>query len=214
MGHGPLATIGDMDAGREDPPPAGARDRRRLLAGLLGGGIVAAVLLLLVVGLANKDVGTRISDALAAGERPDAPALTLPVLVAGDGVGPVGAEVSLDDLRGRVVVLNVWASWCVPCRDEAPLLERLARTHRQAGDGVVFLGLDTQDLTGDARAFVRRYGLTYPSLRDGTDRAQRAFEATGVPETFIIDRQGRIAYRHIGPVVRAEQIERPLRAVV
>lgn len=198
----------------DEPPAAPTRDRRRLVGAVVGGTLVLLVLLLLVVGLANKDVGSRINDALAAGERPDAPEITLPVLLAGDGVGPEGAEVSLDDLRGRVVVLNLWASWCEPCRAEAPLLESLAQRYRQSGEGVVFLGLDTQDLSGDARAFARRYGLTYPSLRDGTDRSERAFEATGVPETWIIDRQGRIAYHHIGAVTDPEEIERPLRGVL
>lgn len=197
----------------EQPPGAPARDRRRLIGAVAGGAAVFAVLLLLVVGLVNKDVGTRIDDALAAGERPDAPDIALPVLLAGDGIGPVGARVALDDLRGRVVVLNLWASWCGPCRTEAPLLEDLARRHRQRGDDVVFLGLDTQDLSGDARAFAREYGLSYPSLRDGTDRAQRALEARGVPETWIIDREGRIAYHHIGAVTDPEQLERPLRSV-
>jgi cytochrome c biogenesis protein CcmG, thiol:disulfide interchange protein DsbE len=197
----------------EQPEAPPARDRRRLLAAVGGGVAVLAVLLLLVVGLVNKDVGTRIDDALAAGDRPDAPDIELPVLLAGDGVGPEGASVSLDDLRGRVVVLNLWASWCGPCRTEAPLMEDLARAHRERDDGVLFLGLDTQDLSGDARAFAREYGLTYPSLRDGTDGAQRALEARGVPETWIIDREGRIAYHHIGAVTDPEQIEQPLRTL-
>ena len=178
------------------------RDRRRLLAAGASLAAVGAVLALLVVGLLNRDVGTDISDALAAGERPDAPDITLPVLAAGDGVGPVGSQLTLADLRGRTVVLNVWASWCAPCEDEAPLLEELARGYRtRAGAGeVVVLGLDVRDLREDALAFLRRQGVTYPSLRDEDDRAFRALEVTGQPETFVIDPQGRIALRHVGPV--------------
>jgi cytochrome c biogenesis protein CcmG, thiol:disulfide interchange protein DsbE len=187
-------------APRRRDPPRGSGDRRRLVAAAGTVAAVGAVLALLVVGLLNRDVGTDISEALAAGERPDAPDLTLPVLAAGDGVGPAGGELALADLRGRTVVLNVWASWCPPCEEEAPLLEELARGYRAAGADVLVLGLDVRDLREDALAFIRDRGVTYPSLRDEDDRAYRALEVTGQPETFVIDPRGRIALRHVGPV--------------
>lgn len=186
--------------------------RRQVVGGGLGAVAVLAVIAILIVGLANQGVGTSISDALDAGERPDAPPVELPVLFAGDGVGPVGAEITLDDLKGRTVVLNFWASWCTPCRDEAPLLEAIAQDYR--GRDVVVLGIDTQDLSDNALGFIRQLGLTYPSLRDGTDGAQRDYQVTGLPETFILDNQGRIAHHHIGPVTTPEQLIRPLEQIL
>ena len=151
----PTATLGRWRLRQRTapPPPAGARwDRRRTVGAIVGGVIVAAVVALLAIGLANRDVGTSIQDALDAGERPDAPGFTAPVLLAADGIGPAGAQVSLDDLRGRTVVLNFWASWCEPCEREAPILNEVARRHRGAATPLV-LGLDVQDLSEKARAF-------------------------------------------------------------
>ncbi len=193
-------------------PEAGGWDRRRTLGAAAAGLAAVAVIALLVVGLANSGTGTSINDALAAGDRPDAPDLTLPVLFAADGVGPKGSEVALADLEGRTVVLNFWASWCPPCRDEAPLLDDIAG--RYGGRGVLVLGLDTQDLSDNALGFIRQFGLTYPSLRDGSGDSEAAFEVTGLPETFILDAEGRIAHRHIGPVTRPEQLTRPLEQVL
>ena len=197
-----------------EPRPDGEGDdergwsRRQIVGASLGVLGVCAVIALLVIGLANQGVGTSISDALDAGDRPAAPEVELSVLYSGDGVGPDGADITLQDLRGRAVVLNFWASWCTPCRDEAPLLEGIARRYRDRD--VVVLGIDTQDLSDNALGFIRQLGLSYPSLRDGTDGSQRAFQVIGLPETFILDRQGRIAHHHIGPVTTPEQLTRPL----
>ncbi len=188
------------------PPHESGWDRRRTVAAAVGGAVVLGVLLLLVVGLANKDaIGTSIQDALAAGDRPDAPSITLPVLVAGDGIGPAGARVSTDDLRGKTVVLNFWASWCEPCEAEAPVLEAVARRYRGEAD-VVVLGVDVQDLRGEALEFVRRNGITYPTLRDGEDGAKNAYQVPALPETFVIDPDGRIALKIRGVVVQPEQL--------
>lgn len=187
----------------QEPPTTG---RRRLLPALAVALAVGGLIALMVVGLANRGVETDIAEALAAGERLPAPDLALPVLAAGDGVGPAGGEVALSDLRGRTVVLNVWASWCGPCEAEASLLEALARDYRAQGGEVLVLGLDVRDVRDDALAFIEELELTYPSLRDNGVGADDALEITGVPETFVIDPQGRIAARHIGPVVRAEQV--------
>jgi cytochrome c biogenesis protein CcmG/thiol:disulfide interchange protein DsbE len=196
-----------MEPVAEETPEGGrARwDRRRSIWAIVAGVLVLGVVVLLVVGLVNRDVGTSIQDALDEGERPPAPGLTLPVLIAGDGIGPKGAEVSLEDLRGRTVVLNFWASWCEPCEREAPVLDRIARTYRSSGD-VVVLGVDVQDLRENALEFAAEYGIRYPSLRDGGDGAYRDYQLTGLPETFVIDPQGRIALHKIGEVTRAEEI--------
>ncbi len=188
------------------PPEGGGWDRRRTIAAAVGGAVVLAVIALLVVGLANKDsIGTSIQDALAEGERPEAPDITLPVLVAGDGVGPVGSEVSVESLRGRTVVLNFWASWCQPCEVEAPVLEAVAERYRADGD-VVVLGVDVQDLRGEALEFVKDTRITYPSLRDGEDDAKQAYQVAALPETFIIDPEGRIALKVTGIVQEEEQL--------
>lgn len=191
---------------------ASGGDRRRLIGLIVGAVATALVVVLLVVGLMNRGQSTTIDDALAAGSRPPAPDITLPVLVTGPGLPPVGQQASLADLKGKVVLLNLWASWCGPCKDEAPVLERIWNQYRDKG--VVVLGIDIQDLTSDALAFVEEYGLTYPSLRDGSDDSKTALEATGVPETYLVDRQGRIALHLAGPVSSTTQLSGPIDQVL
>jgi cytochrome c biogenesis protein CcmG/thiol:disulfide interchange protein DsbE len=167
--------------------------------------IVLAVVSMLVIGLANKGIGTSIQDALEEGKRPDAPVLTLPVLTAGDGIGPAGAKVSTADLRGRIVVLNFWASWCDPCRLEAPVLEQVAARYRGSGD-VVVVGVDVQDLREKGLAFVDDNKITYPSLRDGEDKSMHAYQVPALPETFVIDQKGRIALKVAGQLTETAQL--------
>jgi cytochrome c biogenesis protein CcmG, thiol:disulfide interchange protein DsbE len=155
---------------------------------------VGALLGLLVYGVKATGPGHTLDDAIARGQRPAAPAIALPRL---EG----GATASLADYRGRVVVLNYWASWCTPCRQESPLLERWQR--RISSRGGTVLGVDSLDVTADARAFVRKFGLTYPMLRDRDGDTQRRFGVTGYPETLIVDRDGRIAALQRGPVDEA-----------
>ncbi len=187
-------------------------DRRRLI-GLIAGGVAAVLIIaLLVVGLAASGGSTAIDDALVSGQRPPAPDITLPVLVSGPGLPPAGQRVSLSSLKGTPVVLNLWASWCGPCRDEAPIFETAWERYR--GKGALVLGLDLQDLSGNALAFLREYGITYPSLRDGSDASKRDLEATGVPETYIIDKRGRIALHITGQVTELRQITVPLDQVL
>lgn len=187
----------DADPAPDTPAEEPRWDRRRTVGAIVGGAIVLFVVVLLVVGLVNKDLGTSIQDALAEGRRPAAPEISLPVLTAADGVGPEGAEVSTGSLRGRIVVLNFWASWCDPCELEAPVLEEVATRYRSSED-VVVVGVDVQDLREDALGFIERNGLTYPSLRDGTDGAQHSYEVPALPETFVIDREGRVALKVAG----------------
>ena len=193
------------DAAPEATPDEPRWDRRRTIGAIVGGAIVLFVVVLLVVGLVNKDLGTSIQDALDEGRRPTAPDISLPVLTAGDGIGPVGATVSSESLRGKIVVLNFWASWCDPCELEAPVLEEVAARYR-ASEDVVVVGVDVQDLREEALGFVERNGLTYPSLRDGTDGAQHAYEVPALPETFVIDRQGRVALKVAGQLTETAQL--------
>ena len=144
-----------------------------------------AVVSLLAYGLLKKsDAALKIGDPVPSG--------SLPAL-AGSGSG------SIADYHGRWVLVNVWASWCVPCRQESPALERFYRKRR--GPDFTVLGIDTNDLTDDALAFVRRYGVDYPQLRDGDgDFAQHELGTTGVPESFLVDPKGDLVLHSLGPV--------------
>ena len=123
-----------------------------------------------------------------------------------------GQPVSLDAHRGQVVVVNFWASWCVPaCYDEAPVLERNWRTYRDRG--VAVIGVDIQDTDEAARTFIDRFDLTFPNARDATGRVAVDYGVYGVPETFFIDRAGRIRSKHVGAVtdqVFREHVDRLL----
>jgi cytochrome c biogenesis protein CcmG, thiol:disulfide interchange protein DsbE len=145
---------------------------------------VVALLALLAYGLASNEPDRGVEQALGSGAREQAPEVRLPLL---DGDG----DASLADYRGKVVVLNFWASWCDPCKSESPLLQRWhARLSKQGG---LVLGVDVQDIDGDARAFIDEFGLTYPMLRDGPGELRDEFGILGLPETFVVDRRGRIA---------------------
>jgi peroxiredoxin len=138
-----------------------------------------------------------------------------PVVPDVSGATLTGGKISLRDLRGHVVVLNVWASWCYPCQSEAPDLARLARTTR--GQGVRLVGIDTRDTSGAARAFVRKYGLPYPSIYDPNGEVVRELHGLvpvdGVPSTLVIDATGRVAARKIG-LVDGAALRKAVRAVV
>jgi len=112
-----------------------------------------------------------------------APNFTLPRL---DSSG----KLQLASLRGRAVVLNFWASWCVPCKGEAPLFEAAWKQWRKRG--VVVVGVDSQDFTGDARRFANAYGITYPLVHDGAGKTKDSYGVTGFPETFFVNRKGRL----------------------
>ena len=132
-------------------------------------------------------------------DRP-APAIDLPLL------GEPRQRLQVEALRGRVWLLNVWASWCEPCREELPTLSRLA-----PADGVPLYGLDYKDRDDAALALLQRHGNPY--LGSAVDREGRVgidYGVYGVPETFVIDREGRIRYRHLGPVTAEVWRERLL----
>jgi cytochrome c biogenesis protein CcmG/thiol:disulfide interchange protein DsbE len=162
---------------------------------LIGAELLVPVLLLLALfagAVVRHQRTLAISAALARGEMPPVPSVTLPALD--------GPPVSLASLRGHAVILNFWASWCVPCRDEAPLLEAVWQEYRARG--LLVIGVDTQDLEAPARAFLEEFHITYPTLRDPDGTAARLFGTTGVPETFFIGRDGRIHGTFPGPELR------------
>ena len=168
--------------------------------------VALGVVLLTACGSA-ADTGTHVprtastaSSALGVGvtsyppaERPSIPDL--------EGTTLDGAHLALSSLRGKVVVLNVWASWCEPCRDESPLLARVAAA--TSGAGVRFVGIDEQDQPDAARAFAASVGTTYPHVMDPAGsllRGLRIVPSSGIPSTLVLDRAGAVAARVIGPV--------------
>ncbi|MGI9135770.1 MAG: TlpA family protein disulfide reductase [Candidatus Nanopelagicales bacterium] len=113
-----------------------------------------------------------------------------------------GKEFSLADLRGKTTILNVWASWCAPCRAEAPILEKVWQAEQ--GNNVAFVGLDTRDSDPAAMSFIRKFGITYPNVIDRDGALQLRFSDTlppqAIPSTIVIDSQGRVAARALGKV--------------
>ncbi|HEX8751850.1 MAG TPA: TlpA disulfide reductase family protein [Solirubrobacterales bacterium] len=150
---------------------------------------IAVLAVLAVVGLLVYGLLSKGSSGVAIGD--PAPTASLPRL---EGSG----DSSLASYRGRWVLVNFWSSWCIPCRSEAPLLERFQRQH--GGPGFTVLGIDSRDLEGDGRNFVKQYGLSYPQLRDGNGNLAHEFGTTGVPENFLVNPRGRVELLVHGPV--------------
>lgn len=149
---------------------------------------VIGLLALLVWKLAFGD-GQGAAGALAKGEHPVAPAFTLSRLDVADG------RISLEALKGKPVVVNFWASWCIPCKDEAPALQKTYEQYRS--QGLVVLGIDAQDFRQDAKRFMKRFGITYPVAYDGSGSTLGKWGVTGFPETFFVDRSGRLVGERI-----------------
>jgi cytochrome c biogenesis protein CcmG/thiol:disulfide interchange protein DsbE len=153
----------------------------------------AALIALLAYGLTSNGTDTSLDQALADGKRVEAPVKDLPRL------GAQGTD-SVARHRGKVVVLNVWASWCEPCKAEMPLLER---THREiAPKGGVVLGVDMQEPAERGLQFLDEEGITFPSVRDRDREYVRKLGVSAYPETFLIDRTGKIAALTRGPITR------------
>jgi cytochrome c biogenesis protein CcmG/thiol:disulfide interchange protein DsbE len=119
-----------------------------------------------------------------------------------------GETITLSELRGKGVVLNFWASWCDPCREEADLLEQNWR--REEANGIIFLGLDYLDQEPAAKAYLAEFDITYPNGPDLRSQVARRYVIKGVPETFFIDPEGNIADTVIGPIVNQRQMDQLL----
>jgi cytochrome c biogenesis protein CcmG/thiol:disulfide interchange protein DsbE len=176
---------------------------------------ITAVLLfvaLLAYGLTTQAPDDTIDRQLADHRAPKAPGFSLEVLERGTLPPPLAplsprlgdGKLNLDELRGTPVLLNFWASWCLPCREEAPRLR--GGWEKWAKRGVLFLGLDMQDIRSDARDFLHKFQITYPTIRDPGKEVANRYGATGIPETYFISRNSRVVSHVIG-VLSTEQLE-------
>lgn len=123
-----------------------------------------------------------------------------------------GDLISFEDLAGEVVVINFWASWCKPCEQEAAELEQAYQMYKD--EGVVFLGVDYVDTETEARQYLEKFGITYPNGPDLGTRISQAFRIRGVPETYIMGPDGRLAAVKIGPYTSLEEIQREIDGVL
>lgn len=194
MSSGREEIAGGSSAERDTP----RRSRRRLIVALWLLAGVAALLTLLTVNVGGP--GTAVDTPIVGRE---APAFDLQTLD--------GERLALAELRGSPVVLNFWASWCIPCREEAPLLTTAAREYEARGLRVV--GIVYQDSAESARDFMDQYGQTYPGLLDPDGRTAIDYGVFGIPETFFIDRDGIVRSRQVGPVTE-EGLERQIRELL
>jgi cytochrome c biogenesis protein CcmG, thiol:disulfide interchange protein DsbE len=171
----------------------------RLAAQGLAVALVAGLLALLVWRVAT-DNSKGVGQALRDGEHPTAPAFDLNRL---DGRG----RIDLASIRGKKpIVLDFWASWCVPCIQES---KRLEAARKKYGDRVIFIGVDTKDFSGDARRWLRKHGITYPSVHDGGGNVLAKWGGLPIPRIFFIARSGKV----VGELIAEEDLPRYLRQI-
>jgi cytochrome c biogenesis protein CcmG, thiol:disulfide interchange protein DsbE len=171
----------------------------RLTAQALAVALVVALLALLVWRVARDNEGG-VSQALRDGDHPTAPTFDLRRL---DGRG----RIDLATLRGKKpIVLDFWASWCIPCIHES---KRLEAARKRYGDRVAFIGVDTKDASGEARAWQRKHGITYPSVHDGSGQVLTKWGGLPIPKIFFVNRSGKV----IGELIVEEDLPRYLRQI-
>jgi cytochrome c biogenesis protein CcmG/thiol:disulfide interchange protein DsbE len=178
--------------------PSASRGRRITIFGanlrigaLLAWGALLVLLVVLALGLLNTQQGP-------VGEGQHVPNFTLTTFE--------GQQYNLVDLKGKVVVVNFWASWCKPCEQEAADLQAAWQFYEPRGD-VIFLGVDYVDTEPQALAYLEKFQITYPNGPDLRTRISQAFRIRGVPETYFIDREGKLAFKQIGPFSSLAQIK-------
>jgi len=171
----------------QDAAPTTAPNRGRAIVLVAGLVIIGSLVLVSLLGLRQANT-----------PRPEvgrsAPAFNVPLFD--------GGSVALTDLKGKPVVVNFWASWCIPCVDEAPELEKTWQAYKDRG--VAFLGIDYVDTEPKAREFMQRHGITYPNGPDLGSRISYDYRIKGVPETFVIDKDGVVRFVKIGPTTADE----------
>lgn len=150
--------------------------RLKLAGQVLALAVVAGLVGLFVWQLTSDD-GTQIVSDVREGKTPPAPPFSLPSLQS-------DRRVALSSYEDKVIVLNFWASWCIPCKAEAPRLQEAWEKHRQ--DGLVVLGVDVHDFDRDGRSFLRRYGVTYPNVHDGRGLVLSKYGGLPLPKTFFL----------------------------
>jgi cytochrome c biogenesis protein CcmG, thiol:disulfide interchange protein DsbE len=124
-----------------------------------------------------------------------------------------GEQIELASLKGKVVVINFWASWCIPCEQEAADLEAAWREYAPGGE-VVFLGVDWTDTEKNGKTYLEKFDITYPNGQDLGTRISQKFRITGVPETYIVDREGKLAYFKLSPFVSLEEIKAAIEPLI
>jgi cytochrome c biogenesis protein CcmG/thiol:disulfide interchange protein DsbE len=174
------------------PPAAPPALRSRIWWQLLV--VTGVVALLVTVALQMRRSGPLAAGPVGAGQV--APDFSLSTFT--------GESVQLADLKGQVVVVNFWASWCLPCEEEAAALENTWRFYQGQGQPVMFLGVDYVDTETEALAYLDRWQITYPNGPDLATRISQAYRIRGVPETFIVDKTGTLVTLKVGPTDEAE----------
>ena len=161
-----------------------------------------AVIVIAITGCGREPVGSRVSESAGTTEFSTFDRVTMPSI---SGTTLDGQQLSLDSFRGKVVVLNNWASWCLPCNDEAPIIVTAA--NKSDKDDVAFVGLDVSDQDASAKDFVDLYKVPYPSIVDSNGailRSEPGVPPGALPSTLIIDREGNVAVRIVGSVKEPE----------